>query len=167
MKPDIYQVESIGTGMLFIMAKPVSGEWIEEEFVGIANEGVNQVVSLLERGESFEVGLENESELVFKNGMNYISFQIKDRCLPPSVKQFSKFTKDLYHQIAAGENTVIHCRSGIGRSALVVAGVLLHCGFTAQEAFQRISESRGVQVPDTVEQEEWLIENSREIANNT
>jgi len=32
MIPRIYEVENIGSGFLAVMAKPVSGEWIEEEF---------------------------------------------------------------------------------------------------------------------------------------
>ncbi len=167
MKPEIYQVELIGSGILFIMAKPVSGEWIEDEFSGLANEGINQIVSLLESPESYEIGLQDEEQLANKNGMSYLSFQIKDRGIPSSVMQFSKFTKSLYHDIAAGKSTVIHCRSGIGRAGLVVGGVLLHCGFTAKEAFAHISKKRGVEVPDTVEQESWLISNSNEITNIT
>jgi len=36
MGPDIYHVEFIERGYLSIMAKPVSGEWIEDEFSSIA-----------------------------------------------------------------------------------------------------------------------------------
>jgi len=41
MKPDIYQVELIGSGSLSVMAKPVSGEWIEDEFIGIREWGID------------------------------------------------------------------------------------------------------------------------------
>ena len=57
MIPDIYQVELIGSGSLSVMAKPVSGEWIEDEFSGIAQFGINRIVSLLEEHESYEVAL--------------------------------------------------------------------------------------------------------------
>ena len=40
MRPDIYRVKEIGSGFLAIMAKPVSGEFIEDEFQGIAREGI-------------------------------------------------------------------------------------------------------------------------------
>lgn len=165
MKPDIYQVECIGSGFLAVMAKPIAGEWIEDEFSGIAYEGIRQIVSLLEPHESYELGLQNEEMLAIQYGMEYISFPIKDRHLPSSLKQFSELTTNLYHQIASGKNTVIHCRSGIGRSSLVAGGVLLHCGFTAKHAFEHISQKRGVQVPDTKEQTNWLIANSEIILN--
>ena len=166
MKSDIYQVELIGSGFLSVMAKPVSGKWIEDEFSGIANAGILQIISLLEPHESYKVGLQNEEKLANKNGMEYVSFQIKDRGLPASVKQFTEFTKKLHYQIAGGKNTVIHCYAGIGRTGLVAGGVLLHCGFTAKEAFEHISKHRGVQVPDTEEQINWLISNSSEITKN-
>jgi len=167
MRPDVYQVELIGSGFLAVMAKPVSGEWIEDEFLGIANEGILQIVSLLESHETYEVGLQKEKELTEINGMKFISYQIKDRGLPDSVEYFGKFTKNLYHEIADGKNTVIHCRAGIGRTGLVAAGVLLHCGFTPEEAFEHISEKRGVKVPDTEEQQNWLKLNYSEITKST
>ncbi|MEM7386489.1 MAG: protein tyrosine phosphatase, partial [Verrucomicrobiota bacterium] len=107
MKPEVYVVELIGSGFLAVMAKPVSGEWIEDEFRGIADQGIHQIVSLLEPREAYEVGLQNEEELAEANGMSFASFPIPDRGLPTSVQEFARFTKDLYHQIAGGASTVV------------------------------------------------------------
>lgn len=165
MSPDIYQVELIGSGSLSVMAKPVSGEWIEDEFSGIAQTGINRIISLLEEHESYEVGLSQESRLTEKNDMEFISYPIPDRGLPTSVSEFATFTKRLYHEAAGGLNTVIHCRAGIGRTGIVAAGVLLHCGFEPKEAFSLISEKRGVSVPDTQEQIDWVTNNYDAIVN--
>jgi protein-tyrosine phosphatase len=152
MRPDIYKIELIGSGFLAVMAKPISGEWIEDEFSSIANEGILQIVSLLETHEEIEVGLVNEKVITEKNGMEFLSYPIKDRGLPNSIEEFSRLTKRLYHQIAGGKNTVVHCRAGIGRTGIFAAGVLLHCGFKPEDAFSLISKRRGVHVPDTEEQ---------------
>ena len=44
------------------MAKPVVGEWIEDEFAGIAKAGIRQVVSLLEPMEARALGLRDEDK---------------------------------------------------------------------------------------------------------
>ena len=134
----------IGSGSISVMAKPVSGEWIDDEFSGISKYGINQIVSLLERSEAYEVGLKDEKNYAEKNDMKFVSYPIPDRGLPESINDFSKFTKGLYHSAAEGNNIVIHCRAGIGRTGIVAAGVLLHCGFSA-------------------EQENWVIENQNAI----
>lgn len=115
MKPDIYKIKILGSGYLAVMAKPISGEWIEDEFKSIANENIKQIVSLLEVREAYEVGFKDERKLSEKNGIEFISYPIKDRSLPTSAKEFGEFTKKLYYQVSNGINTVIHCRAGIGR----------------------------------------------------
>lgn len=156
LKPDIYKVKTINKGFLSVMAKPASGDWIEDEFNGIVNEGINLVVSLLEFHEAYELGLKNEKDLAIANEMDFISFPIKDRGLPSSIREYLAFTKELYQQITNGKNTVIHCRAGIGRTGMVAAGILLHCGFNPGEAISLISSKRGIQVPDTEDQLAWV-----------
>ncbi len=159
MKSDIYSIASIGSGFLAAMAKPVTGKDRGDAFSDIAGAGIKQIVSLLEDHEANEAGLKEERMLTKQNGMHFVSYPIKDRSLPESVVAFRKLTNDLYQQIAGGRSTVIHCWAGIGRTGIVTAGVLLHCGFSAKEAFDHISLHRGVQVPDTVEQYHWLQQN--------
>lgn len=156
MKPDIYQVELIGSGSLSVMAKPVSGEWIEDEFESIRNSGINRIVSLLERHEEFDLGLRDEQLLAEKYNMDFVSYPIPDRKVPNSIDNYLGFTERLYREATGGLHTVIHCRAGIGRAGLVAAGVLLYCGFEPTNAFEHISEKRGVKVPDTQEQIDWV-----------
>ncbi len=156
MGPTFYEIELIGSGFLAVMAKPVAGEWIDDEFSGLANASLHRVVSLLEPHEAYEVGLGDEESLCEKYGMSFVSYPVVDRGLPPSVIGFAEMTKKLYHEIAGDLNTVIHCRAGIGRTGLMAAGVLLHAAFSVDEAFARVTKRRGVEVPDTDEQSEWL-----------
>jgi protein-tyrosine phosphatase len=58
--------------------------------------------------------------------------------------------------VALGKAVAIHCRAGIGRSALIAACILGRGGADANQAFAKISASRGVVVPDTDAQRDWV-----------
>lgn len=156
MRPDIYRVKDIGSGFLAIMAKPVSGEYIEDEFQGIALEGIGKIVSLLESHEEYAVGLREEASLSEKNGIQFVSHPIVDRGLPVSLSGFFRLVSDLESGVHSGINTVVHCRAGIGRAGLIVASVLVRAGMEVDAAFDLVSEKRGVLVPDTEEQKAWV-----------
>lgn len=158
--PSLYPVMKIGAGQLFMMARPVPGEWIDEEFDGIAKRGIRRVVSLLELEEAEYIGLKDEHAVCAKHGMEFVSYPIRDRGLPSDVSNFAAFCLSIHDDIVKGINTIIHCRMGIGRSGIVAATVLLHEGFSPAAAFQKVSQSRGIEVPDTDEQREWLFKNA-------
>ena len=128
---------------------------------------ISLVLSLLESSEQNKLGLKDEKILCEKNDIKFISYPIQDHGLPPSVQEFSQLTKSIYKEVVEGANTVIHCRAGIGRTGMVAAGVLLHAQLEATEAFQRISKARGIQVPDTEQQFDWVVANQNEIISYT
>ncbi|MEM6512712.1 MAG: dual specificity protein phosphatase family protein [Pseudomonadota bacterium] len=163
MGPTFYEIELVGSGFLAVMAKPVAGEWIDDEFAGLYQAGLRKVVSLLEDHEAYEVGLSEEKDLCEKHGLEFASYPIVDRGLPPSVSSFAELTNSVYHASAGGQSTVIHCRAGIGRTGLVAAGVLLHAAFSVDDAFNHITQRRGVEVPDTQEQRDWLLVNFNKV----
>lgn len=149
------------------MPKPVSGEWIEDEFVGIARWGITHIVSLLEPAEAIEVGLETEQKMAEQQGMRFTSFPLPDRGLPASVAEFSRFAQSLHAGIQEGDSTVVHCRAGIGRAGIVAVGVLLHEGLNAEAAFDLVSKQRRVEVPDTPEQYQWILQHENQIRGET
>ncbi len=160
---EIYPIDSIGRGTLAIMAQPASQGELQPAIAAIAARGIHQVVSLLESAEVRLLGLEHEAELVNAASMQFLSFPITDMGLPGSSEAFAGLAWQLYQQIEAGSNVVIHCRGGIGRSGLLAAAVLLHAGFEVPQAFAEVARKRGRQVPETVEQGNWLAENQAAI----
>lgn len=164
MGPSIYSVATIGQGKLSVMAKPVVGEWVDEEFGAIANRGVTQIVSLLEVSEAYDLGLDKESLYSERHGIDFRNFPIPDRGLPSSVARFRDFCVAVHTEISRGAHVVVHCRAGIGRTGLVAAAILLREGRDVESAFSQVSKSRGVEVPDTPEQYQWIAQNSVEIA---
>jgi protein-tyrosine phosphatase len=164
MGPSIYDVASIGDGKLSVMAKPVAGEWIDDEFEAIAEHGVTQIVSLLEVSEAYDLGLGFEATHAERHGLQFRNFPIPDRGLPESVRRFRNFCAEVYDEILKSAHVVVHCRAGIGRTGVVAASILLRDGRSVDDAFSLVSRSRGVDVPDTPEQFQWVATNSVEIA---
>ncbi|MEM7012589.1 MAG: dual specificity protein phosphatase family protein [Verrucomicrobiota bacterium] len=156
-EPRIFFIE--GT-RLAVMPRPVSGEWIEDEFANIAKIGVNVVVSLLEPEEAEELGLGDEAELCEQNGIKLISFPIQDRCLPKSLNEFCDLIETIDEILNDGETVAVHCRAGIGRSGIVAAAILIRSGLEVAEAFTKVSAARGMEVPDTNEQRHWIESNA-------
>ena len=164
MGPDLYKVQVVGDGFLAVMAKPVAGEWLVDDLRSLAQSGVVRVLSLLEPEEQRELGLAEEAAACEEAGLGYESYPIPDRGLPKSLEEFQSYARTLHDSIARGSSTVVHCRAGIGRSGMASAAVLLHAGFGADEALARTSQARGVDVPDTSAQRDFIFAMEEAIA---
>jgi protein-tyrosine phosphatase len=141
------------------MARPSLEQSDPASVVNISRLGINLVVSLLETNEARTLGLDAERELLKALGMDFVSFPIPDMGIPTSVEEFASLSKMLLKQVDSGVNTLVHCHAGIGRSGLMAAGILLHCDLDPKQAFAHVSKMRGIRVPETSQQENWLISN--------
>ncbi len=158
MQPEFFKVATIGDGFLATMARPRTGDWAEEEFSGFADAGIRLIVSLLEDHESRELELSEEASLCEAAGIDFLAWPLPDRGVPDNPGRLFEFSQDIYTRCSEGESTAIHCRGGIGRSSLVAVAVLLHTGMSVTDALNAISTARGLRVPDTDEQQQWLID---------
>jgi protein-tyrosine phosphatase len=152
----IYWVPEITTGRLGIMARPRSGDWLRDEVSGWCRAGLSAVVCLLEPEEIAELELHDEQALCEGSKMQFISFPITDRGVPKSVRQTAELVDRVVSLLRAGGSVAVHCRAGIGRSSLVAACVMLKLGFPQHQIFPALRRARGLPVPDTAAQQEWL-----------
>ncbi len=158
MQPDFYKVATLGEGFLATTARPRAGEWAAEEFRAFADAGIRRIVSLLEDHESRELGLSEEARFCDEAGIAFSALPLPDRSVPTDSGAVFEFARDIHQRCATGESTAIHCRAGIGRSSLIATTVLLHTGRSVPEALSAISRARGLEVPDTEEQRQWLLD---------
>ena len=143
-------------GKLALAARPRGGDWLEDEAVAWQRAGISAVVSLLTPEEVHELELENESRAAKAAGMNFISFPIEDRQVPASEVDLSRLLEELDRYLKSGKNVVVHCRQGIGRTGLVAACLLVTQGVGPIEAVSRLSAARGLPIPETEEQRQWI-----------
>jgi hypothetical protein len=156
MKPNVYWIQGPWPGQLAILARPRGGDWLSDEVAGWRDAGVEVVVSLLSDAEISELGLTDEEHLVDSNGLRFISFAINDYDVPSSARALRRLVQELEDLLNRGQSVGIHCRAGIGRSSLVVASLLVNRGEDTEVSFRCISAARGVTVPDTLAQREWV-----------
>ena len=156
MRPDLHWIEEPGAWRLAIMARPRAGDWLDDEIAGWRSEGVDIVVSLLEAEEIDELGLRAEADLCRAQAMAFIAFPIADCGVPASMQETAFLAQSLARNLSEGKAVAIHCRAWIGRSSLIAACVLACCGCDPDGAFAMIEKTRGVRVPDTDEQRQWV-----------
>jgi protein-tyrosine phosphatase len=118
--------------------------------------GLDVVTSLLTREEEAELELREEEALAREQGLEFHAFPIPDRGVPESRVQTADLIRVLEKALASGRNVAVHCRQGVGRSALIAASLLAAAGQDPQQAFACIEGARGAPVPDTAEQREWV-----------
>jgi protein-tyrosine phosphatase len=156
MHPQVFWIDRIGAGLVGIMPRPRGGDWLDGEIRSLAEAGVNVLVSLLTADEVAELELQDEERLCDDCGVRFISFPIQDRGVPFSISDARRTIGLILTELRAGKTVAVHCRMGIGRSALVAACLLKSQGIGVDEAFAMISRARGFSVPDTDEQKVWV-----------
>lgn len=161
----LYWVNGPWRGRLALAARPRGGDWLGDEMSAWHQSGVNTVVSLLEPSEERSLQLDRESHEARARGMTFLSFPIPDREVPKSEASVGKLIEVLDAELTRGNNAVIHCRQGIGRSGLIAACLLMSKGRSSGAALAELSQTRGVVVPETQQQREWVERFASTLAN--
>ncbi|MFN0087021.1 MAG: tyrosine protein phosphatase [Blastocatellia bacterium] len=156
MRSAVYWIDGPWAGRLAIVPRPRGWDWLEDEAAGLRNSGFDVIVSLLEKEEAAELGLELEERHVRAAGGDFISFPIVDRNIPASRKDAADLVNRLGKLLTQGKQVGIHCRQSIGRASLIAAALLVAEGIAPDDAFERIGAARGCPVPETEPQREWV-----------
>ena len=146
------------------MPKPSGEENLEEDLVYLKRLGITDIVSLLEFSESRELGLTEEETISNSLGIEFKQFPIVDRSIPTETSAFISLVRLSASTIRRGAHLVGHCRAGIGRSGIFTSAILIASGHSTEEATNLVSSARGVSIPDTDEQLEWLYKNASSFA---
>jgi hypothetical protein len=152
----VFWINPGANGRLAIVPRPRGDEWLVDDLAAIRHDGIDILVSLLTRAEAAELGLEREQAICEAAGIEFRSFPIPDHSVPTAHREVHELAESLATERRHGKNIGAHCCAGIGRSSLLLAAVLCVEGISPERAFRLISNGRGLQVPETPEQAEWL-----------
>jgi protein-tyrosine phosphatase len=136
---------------------PRGGASLRRELIHLQSAGINTLVSLLSEDQVEMLVLGDERLMAKQLGMKFLHHPIPDHQLPADPQAFQAFVSDLASRLQAGERIGIHCLGSIGRATVVAACTLIHLGWPPAAALAAIEAARGVPVPDTDEQQEWIM----------
>jgi len=155
-RKELYWLDGPWRGKLAMAARPRGGDWLKDDIANWKRAGIDMVLSLLTPDEEKDLDLRDEAGEAKTQGMEFASFPIPDRQIPRSETKWAELLEGLTRTLSEGKNVVVHCRHGIGRSGLVAACLLVRRGISPGAAVEMVSSARGVSVPETPEQRDWI-----------
>jgi protein-tyrosine phosphatase len=153
MRP--YLIEFPASGRLAVMPRPDGGDALADHLNRLRGKGVDKLICALTPGERDLLGLKAEPEAARQAGLSFVEFPIPDFSVPDA-EELLALAKQIAKDVRKGYFVVVHCRGGIGRSAVVAGAALIAMGAGADEAMRLVSEARGVPAPETEEQRALL-----------
>lgn len=156
MRNELYWVAGPWLGKLALAARPRGGDWLPDELANWKRAGVDTVLSLLTPEEQRDLDLLKEAGESHRQGLAFSSFPIPDRQVPKSEAKFNGAVRHASEILSDGQNLLIHCRQGVGRTGLFAACLLIRTGMSPSAAVDLVSAARGLAVPETSEQRDWI-----------
>ncbi len=142
---------------LAIVLRPRGGQLLRSELIKFKEAGIKILVSLMEPKEAVVFGLAHEPEIAEELGLMFLPFPMRDHSVPTDPVYFRGFVRDLAERLRAGRVVAIHCQGSVGRATVTAACALIHLGWKPSAALAAIQEARAIPVPDTQEQEDWIL----------
>jgi protein-tyrosine phosphatase len=134
---------------------PGRNESIQDSIEEINEKGISTVVSLTSNQEIKEKS-PDFSRAINSNAFKTrrISFPIQDFGIPSDRNSFLELSTDLAKSLSNGENILIHCGAGIGRTGTLAISVLMSIGIDPNKASQLVGSAGSG--PETSDQEDLL-----------
>ena len=142
------------TGRLFLHSMPGMRENFIEFLIEVRKENIHKIVSLTGLDEII-VYSPDYAEFIKNNPSSIVQiYSIPDFGIPGTLESFIQIIREYHEYLKDGENILVHCRMGIGRTGIFAVALLIAMGFTQYEA-ESIIRTAGAG-PQTHEQRSLL-----------
>lgn len=138
-------------GTIYLGRAPGYGSDRFEDFRDIKALGISKIYCLQEGDEIIYLSngtenIGNRRESLSAHGIELVHSPVKDFGVP-TIKQASELTKMILSDVRQGNNILIHCMGGLGRTGTTAACVLVRTGISPDEAITKVRTVR----PGTLE----------------
>jgi hypothetical protein len=156
--PTVYWVDAPDIGRLAVVGRPDGGHDLLGQLQALREAGIDTLVSLLVPREAANIGLADEAGAAQAAGITFHTMPTGDFGVPASFADVSEVIDRVAADLRAGRGVGAHCFAGRGRSPMFVAAVLVHHGYTPDNAISAVSTARGRRIPETDAQRRWIAE---------
>ncbi len=111
---------------------------------------------MMEPEEAKSLGLGRQPELCADHDIQYVNCPVEDHGIPDQADMVVATADLALAALATGRTIATHCFAGLGRSPLMAATILVRHGIASDQAWQIVSEARGIYVPEREAQWTWL-----------
>ena len=153
--PERFLIAADLPGQLTIMPCP-TGDDLPDQFAELGQSGITRIISMLAPDEAAVMGVASEATLCTNAGIAFENHPIVDFGLPDETS-FRRLVGHITDHLHNGAHVAIHCRAGIGRSGMVASAVLIQLGSLPEQAIEKVSTARGVSIPDTMQQRQFIL----------
>ena len=105
----------------------------ETALAGLVRRGISVLINLHERG--------HDPSRLARHCLVEVHVPVKDFSAP-SPEQIARGIAAITQAVAAGERVAVHCGGGLGRTGTLLACYLVHRGWEAEEAIDRVRAAR-------------------------
>lgn len=129
----------------------VSGD-VEEDIAAIVSAGIGTVVSLVSDAEMAMYGVLGLRSALRMAGLRSVHYVIEDKQPPTDLQATRLLCASLLRWLGEGENILLHCIGGWGRSGTIAACLLLHQGYDPDTAVALVRQARSPYCVETSRQ---------------
>lgn len=135
-------------GTLYLHSMPGQREAFDAACNAITASHVARVVCLASLEEIREKSAEYAKAIGSGLPFEQVSYPIPDYGVPPDTEEFAELASAVAAALRGGENVLVNCAAGIGRTGTFAAAVLMALGVPLDEAQWRVrSAGSGAETP--------------------
>ena len=136
-------------GSLFLHSMPGRYETFDEARESIIGNGVKHVVCLTPDEEILDRSPDYAAAIEAGLPWRHVALPVPDFGIPDDAEAFRKTAQSIAKSLRNGENVLVHCAAGIGRTGTFAVAVLCQLGVPLRDAQLRVRAAGSSSESDT------------------